>query len=94
MKKVQKENTGATSESKVLQKKDSQIIPKLSNQENENPNDELMQVIHAMIDKLVNLNLAEWHKITLQDSRKGIAIFFPVDKWELVDNELIQIKKK
>jgi hypothetical protein len=53
-----------------------------------------MQVIHALIDKLVNSNLAEWHKITLKDGKKGLAIFFPIDKWELVNNELIQIKKK
>lgn len=86
------ENTSAMLEEKAKIKKDSQVTLTLQEKEKENNNDETVKIIQALADKLVKSKLLEWHKISLLDSRKGFALFFPSDKWELVENQLVEIK--
>ena len=57
----------------------------------ESANTENSKLIQALAQKLIENHLVEWHKISLKDSRKGYALFFPSDKWELVENELVEI---
>lgn len=86
------ENTLDMSEEKVKKNLDSQVTLKFQEKEKENNNNETVKIIQALADKLVKSKLLEWHKISLLDSRKGFALFFPSDKWELVENQLVEIK--
>lgn len=70
--------------------KDFPVSLKFQNDKNER--EEIVKFIQALADKLIELNLVEWHKVQLKDGRKGYALFFPTNNWELVENELIEIK--
>ena len=86
-----RENTLDMLESGQKQKEtDSQVTLKF---QNENDANEISKVIQALAQKLEELNLIEWHKIQLKSGRKGFAIFFPEESWELVDNQKIELKK-
>jgi len=84
-KEVKIENSDNTLESGVP-KKDIQDT-KVSDNQELNRND-FASMIQSLADKLIQNNSAEWHKITLKDSRKGYALFFPDSKWKL-ENEMI-----
>lgn len=73
------------------EKKDSQLTLKLEN-EFESENNEIAKMIQALADKLVQNKKAEWRKIQLKDGRKGFGLFFPVQYWELVNDEIVEIK--
>jgi hypothetical protein len=49
-------------------------------------------MLQSFADKLIDSDLAEWHKITLENSQKGLALFFPFTKWNLANNELTENK--
>ena len=69
-----------------------QTVETNTEQKEENPNNELAIIIQTFADKLIDSKLIEWHKVTLLDSRKGYALFFPNDKWEFVNNKFVEIK--
>ena len=93
-KEEKKENTLDTSVKNGTKKNTTKSKKKKNDNSSVSANSEAASLIQTLADKLIESKLVEWHKITLQDSRKGFALFFPADKWEIVNNELIEIVSK
>jgi hypothetical protein len=84
------ENTTPTSENTANPtEKDFQVT--MSSKEKPT-NTDIAKMIQMFAEKLVKEKYLEWHKIVLKDGRKGYALFFDNLKWELVDNQIVEIK--
>ena len=73
-------NISVTSDISAQQNPTFQVTGKL--QVSNNDAETYIQMVETFADKLVNLHLAEWQLITLQDGRKGFALFFDRDVWD------------
>lgn len=83
------DNILVTSENTAKEKKDTQLTIKL--EKDDNPNLVAAKLIQSFAKSLVDSKLLEWHKVSLKDGRKGFALFFPTDTWEVVENEILPI---